>query len=50
VIPAGATFHFGAGFALGIIIGLVSSILGVLKWVGDLKKDQSLEANCLSQQ
>jgi uncharacterized protein len=29
VIPAGAGFHFGAGFALGIIIGLVSSILGV---------------------
>jgi len=29
VIPAGAAFHFGAGFALGIIIGLVSSILGV---------------------
>jgi uncharacterized membrane protein YfcA len=29
VIPAGAAFHFGTGFALGIIIGLVSSILGV---------------------
>jgi uncharacterized protein len=29
VIPAGAAFHFGAGFALGIIIGLVGSILGV---------------------
>ena len=29
VIPAGAAFHFGEGFALGIIIGLVSSILGV---------------------
>jgi uncharacterized protein len=29
VIPAGAVFHFGTGFALGIIIGLVSSILGV---------------------
>jgi uncharacterized protein len=29
VIPAGAAFHFGAGFSLGIIIGLVSSILGV---------------------
>ena len=29
VIPAGAAFHFGVGFALGIIIGLVSSILGV---------------------
>ncbi len=29
VIPAGAPFHFGAGLALGIIIGLVSSILGV---------------------
>jgi uncharacterized protein len=29
VIPAEAVFHFGAGFALGIIIGLVSSILGV---------------------
>jgi uncharacterized membrane protein YfcA len=29
VIPAGAVFHFGAGLALGIIIGLVSSILGV---------------------
>jgi hypothetical protein len=29
VIPAGAAFHFGAGFALGIIIGLVSSIMGV---------------------
>jgi uncharacterized protein len=29
VIPTGAAFHFGAGFALGIIIGLVSSILGV---------------------
>ena len=28
VIP-GAAFHFGAGFALGIIIGSVSSILGV---------------------
>ena len=28
VIP-GATFHLGAGFALGIIIGFVSSILGV---------------------
>jgi uncharacterized protein len=29
VIPAGAASHFGAGLALGIIIGLVSSILGV---------------------
>jgi uncharacterized membrane protein YfcA len=29
VISAGAAFHFGAGFALGIINGLVSSILGV---------------------
>ena len=29
VISTGAAFHFGAGFALGIIIGLVSSILGV---------------------
>ena len=29
VIPAGAALHFGAGFAFGIIIGLVSSILGV---------------------
>jgi uncharacterized membrane protein YfcA len=29
VIPAGADFHFGAGFALGIIVGLVSSILDV---------------------
>jgi uncharacterized membrane protein YfcA len=29
VIPASAAFHFGAGFGLGIIIGLVSSILGV---------------------
>jgi len=29
MIPVGATFHFGAGFALGIVIGLVSSILGV---------------------
>ena len=29
VVPAGATFHLSAGFALGIIIGLVSSILGV---------------------
>jgi uncharacterized membrane protein YfcA len=29
VVPAGAAFHFGSGFALGIIIGLVSSILGV---------------------
>jgi uncharacterized membrane protein YfcA len=29
VVPAGAAFHFGASFALGIIIGLVSSILGV---------------------
>jgi uncharacterized protein len=29
VVPAGAAFHFGAGFALGIIVGLVSSILGV---------------------
>jgi uncharacterized membrane protein YfcA len=28
-IPAGAAFHLGAGFTLGIIIGLVSSILGV---------------------
>jgi hypothetical protein len=28
-IPTGAAFHFGTGFALGIIIGLVSSILGV---------------------
>jgi uncharacterized protein len=29
VIPAGAAFHFATGFALGIVIGLVSSILGV---------------------
>jgi uncharacterized membrane protein YfcA len=29
VIPADAAFHFGAGFVLGTIIGLVSSILGV---------------------
>jgi uncharacterized protein len=29
VIPAGAVFHFGTGFALGLVIGLVSSILGV---------------------
>jgi uncharacterized membrane protein YfcA len=29
VIAAAAAFHFGAGFALGIVIGLVSSILGV---------------------
>src|SRR5262249_8143573 len=29
VIPASVAFHFGAGFCLGIIIGLVSSILGV---------------------
>jgi uncharacterized membrane protein YfcA len=29
VIPTGAVVHFGAGFAFGIIIGLVSSILGV---------------------
>jgi uncharacterized protein len=29
MIPAGATFHFGAGFALGVVSGLVSSILGV---------------------
>jgi uncharacterized membrane protein YfcA len=29
VIPAGAAFHFGAGLAFGVIIGLVSSILGV---------------------
>ena len=29
VIPAGVAAHFGAGFALGIIVGLVSSILGV---------------------
>jgi uncharacterized membrane protein YfcA len=29
VIPASAAFHFGVGFGLGIIIGLVSSILGV---------------------
>jgi len=29
VIPAGAGVHFGAGFALGSIVGLVSSILGV---------------------
>src|SRR5262249_35729230 len=29
VTPTGAAFHFGAGFALGIVIGLVSSILGV---------------------
>src|SRR6516162_992250 len=28
-IPAGAAFHFGTGFTLGIIIGFVSSILGV---------------------
>ena len=29
MVPAGATFHLSAGFALGIIIGLVSGILGV---------------------
>ena len=29
VIPGGAAGHFGVGFSLGIIIGLVSSILGV---------------------
>ena len=29
MVPAGAASHFGAGFALGIIIGLFSSILGV---------------------
>src|SRR5262249_55784710 len=29
VIPVGGAFHFAAGFALGIIIGLVSSVLGV---------------------
>jgi uncharacterized protein len=29
VIPASAAFHTGAGFALGTIIGLVSSVLGV---------------------
>ena len=29
VIPPDAAFLFGAGFALGIVIGLVSSILGV---------------------
>ena len=29
LIPACAAFHFGAGFAVGIVIGLVSSILGV---------------------
>jgi uncharacterized membrane protein YfcA len=29
LIPAGAAFHFGAGFGFGIIIGLVSIILGV---------------------
>jgi uncharacterized membrane protein YfcA len=29
VIPAGAAFHFGTGSARGIIIGFVSSILGV---------------------
>jgi uncharacterized membrane protein YfcA len=29
VVPTGAVFRFGAGFGLGIIIGLVSSILGV---------------------
>jgi uncharacterized membrane protein YfcA len=29
VIPAGAVLHFGAGFGLGIIIGLVSGVLGV---------------------
>jgi uncharacterized membrane protein YfcA len=29
VIPDSAAFHFGAGCALGIIIGFVSSILGV---------------------
>jgi uncharacterized membrane protein YfcA len=29
VIRAGAAFHFGVGFALGIIIRLFSSILGV---------------------
>ena len=29
VIPAGVAFHFGAGFCFGIIIGLVTSTLGV---------------------
>ena len=29
VMPASAAFHTGAGFALGTIIGLVSSVLGV---------------------
>jgi uncharacterized membrane protein YfcA len=29
VVPAGVAFHFGTGFAFGIIIGLVSSILGL---------------------
>jgi uncharacterized membrane protein YfcA len=29
VVPAGGAFHFVAGFVLGIIIGLVSSVLGV---------------------
>jgi uncharacterized membrane protein YfcA len=29
LIPGGAVFHFAAGFALGIVIGLVSSMLGV---------------------
>jgi uncharacterized membrane protein YfcA len=29
VVPAGAAFHCGAGIALGLVIGLVSSILGV---------------------
>ena len=29
VVPPGAAFHCGAGIALGLVIGLVSSILGV---------------------
>lgn len=29
VVPAGTAFHFGIGFALGIVIGLVASIIGV---------------------
>jgi uncharacterized protein len=29
VIPAGTPFHLAAGFLLGIIVGLISSILGV---------------------
>jgi hypothetical protein len=29
IIPQGIAIHFAAGFALGIGIGLVSSILGV---------------------